>query len=87
MIRLARLYLAIALLRTSRLLMLAGGRIVEADQRTIHATIHAKPATIHAKNLGSKKTQVRPVERILVGSIVGLALCTLWVWFSERAGR
>ncbi|WP_459088836.1 hypothetical protein [Mesorhizobium sp. A556] len=30
---------------------------------------------------------LRPVERMLLGSIVGLAICTLWIWTSARAGR
>ena len=32
-------------------------------------------------------TSYRPVGRMLLGSIVGLAICTLWIWISARAGR
>ena len=33
------------------------------------------------------KGPLRPVERMLLGSIVGLAICTVWIWISARAGR
>lgn len=28
---------------------------------------------------------LRPAEQMLLGSIVGLAICALWIWFSARA--
>ena len=40
---------------------------------------------VRAEN--TNPTRYRPVERMLVGSIVGLGICTLWIWLSERAGR
>ncbi|MHA6687023.1 hypothetical protein [Mesorhizobium sp. A556] len=36
---------------------------------------------------GPFATRYRPVERMLLGSIIGLAICTLWIWISARAGR
>ena len=36
---------------------------------------------------GSGDNPLRPVELMLLGSIVGLAICTLWIWISARAGR
>jgi hypothetical protein len=47
----------------------------------------AGPAATRGTNLGFEKTQVRPVEQMLIGSIIGLAICTLWIWLSVRAGR
>lgn len=32
-------------------------------------------------------TSYRPVERMLLGSIVSLGICALWIWISARAGR
>jgi hypothetical protein len=29
---------------------------------------------------------MRPVEQMLLGSIVGLSICALWVWFITRSG-
>lgn len=33
------------------------------------------------------RAPLRPAEQILLGSIVGLAICALWIWFAGRAGR
>lgn len=30
---------------------------------------------------------LRPAEQILLGSIVGLAICAVWIWISVRVGR
>ena len=30
---------------------------------------------------------MRPVEQMLLGSIIGLSICALWIWFSARAVR
>jgi hypothetical protein len=30
---------------------------------------------------------MRPAERMLLGSIVGFAICVMWIWISARAGR
>ena len=30
---------------------------------------------------------IRPAELMLLGSIVGLSICLLWIWISARAGR
>ncbi|MHA6645622.1 hypothetical protein [Mesorhizobium sp. A623] len=35
----------------------------------------------------SEKPPLRAVDRMLLGSIVGLGICTLWIWISARAGR
>jgi hypothetical protein len=35
----------------------------------------------------SDRHPLRPVDRMLLGSIVGVAICTLWIWISARAGR
>ncbi|KQZ19332.1 hypothetical protein ASD50_07550 [Mesorhizobium sp. Root552] len=29
---------------------------------------------------------MRPIEQMLLGSIVSLSICALWVWFSMRSG-
>lgn len=42
---------------------------------------------LRADNLGFPTTQVRPVDLMLLGSIVSLGICTLWIWISARAGR
>ncbi|KQZ86945.1 hypothetical protein ASD64_05630 [Mesorhizobium sp. Root157] len=34
-----------------------------------------------------ERQPLRPVEQMLLGSIVGLAICFLWIWISARAGR
>jgi hypothetical protein len=36
---------------------------------------------------GPTATRYSPVEQVLLGSIVSLAICALWIWFSARAGR
>ncbi|MHA6641324.1 hypothetical protein [Mesorhizobium sp. A623] len=33
------------------------------------------------------RPSMRPVDRMLLGSIVSLGICTLWIWISARAGR
>lgn len=30
---------------------------------------------------------VRPAERMLLGSLVGITICVFWIWISARAGR
>lgn len=30
---------------------------------------------------------LRPVERMLLGSLVGVFIAGLWIWISARAGR
>ncbi|RUM95594.1 hypothetical protein EET67_22455 [Pseudaminobacter arsenicus] len=30
---------------------------------------------------------LRPAERMLLGSLVGLTICVLWIWISMGAGR
>ncbi|KQZ87360.1 hypothetical protein ASD64_19995 [Mesorhizobium sp. Root157] len=85
--RLIRLYIAIAMLLTSRLLTIAGGRIVEAEATTWVAEkpkLLAGPLPTHEN--GSQSDPLRPVEQMLLGSIVGLAICFLWIWISARAG-
>lgn len=32
-------------------------------------------------------TSYRPIDRMLLGSIISLGICTLWIWISARAGR
>ncbi|MGB3897006.1 MAG: hypothetical protein WA973_00450 [Mesorhizobium sp.] len=78
--RLIRLYLAIALLRTSRLLMEAGGRIVEAE--ALARGPLPKPVEPEQQPAGCSFA-----AQVLLGSIVGLAIAFLWVWISARAGR
>ncbi len=34
-----------------------------------------------------RRLPMRPAEHILLGSIVGLAICAVWIWISARAGR
>lgn len=33
------------------------------------------------------KQPLRPVERMLLGSLVGVFIAGLWIWISARAGR
>lgn len=35
----------------------------------------------------ASRPSLRPVERMLLGSLVGLSICLLWIWISARAGR
>lgn len=87
LIRLACLYLAIAMLRTSRLLMLAGGRIVETHTSN---RVRAKPGATWVANkpnsfsgpMGSGKTQFRRIDRMLLGSIISLGICAAWIWIT-----
>lgn len=30
---------------------------------------------------------LRPAERMLLGSLVGLTICVFWIWTTWRAGR
>jgi hypothetical protein len=30
---------------------------------------------------------MRPVEQMLLGSIVGMSICALWIWITVRIGR
>lgn len=78
--RLIRLYLAIALLRTSRLLMEAGGRIVEAEAL-------ARGPLPEPTEPGQRPAGCSFAGRMLLGSIVGLAICAIWIWIVARAGR
>jgi len=32
-----------------------------------------------------RRLPLRPSERMLLGSIVGLAICAAWIWISTRA--
>jgi hypothetical protein len=48
---------------------------------------HAEGLLAHGNKPGSAVTRYRPVEQMLIGSIIGLAICTLWIWVSGRAGR
>jgi hypothetical protein len=34
-----------------------------------------------------EKPPLRPVERMLLGSLVGVFIAGLWIWISARAGR
>lgn len=34
-----------------------------------------------------RRAVYRPAELMLVGSIVGLSICLLWIWITARAGR
>jgi hypothetical protein len=36
---------------------------------------------------GPTATSYRPVERMLLGSLVGVFIAGLWLWISARAGR
>jgi len=36
---------------------------------------------------GPAATRYRPVDRMLLGSLVGVFIAGLWIWFSARAGR
>lgn len=38
-------------------------------------------------NAGTARPSLRPVEQMLLGSIVGLSICLLWIWISARAGQ
>lgn len=42
---------------------------------------------LRADKPGPTATRYRPVEQMLIGSIVGLGIAFLWVWISARAGR
>lgn len=33
------------------------------------------------------RISMRPAERMLLGSLVGLTICVLWIWISLRAVR
>lgn len=35
-------------------------------------------------DLGARPA-MRPIDRMLLGSIVGLGICTLWIWICTRA--
>ena len=74
-----RLYLAIALLRTSRLLMEAGGRIVEAEALA--------QGPLPEPTEPEQPAGCSFAAQVLLGSIVGLAICTIWIWIVARAGR
>ena len=74
------LYLAVALLRTARLLMEAGGRIVEAE--ALARGPIPEPAEPDQQPAGCSFA-----AQVLLGSIVGLAICAIWIWFVARAGR
>ncbi|MHA6645058.1 hypothetical protein [Mesorhizobium sp. A623] len=47
----------------------------------LHHRVAEKPAD------GSRPDPYRPIERILLGSIVSLGICPLWIWISARAGQ
>ncbi len=34
-----------------------------------------------------RRAVYRPAELMLLGSLVGLSICLLWIWISARAGR
>lgn len=34
-----------------------------------------------------RRAVYRPAELMLIGSLVGLSICLLWIWISARAGR
>ncbi|MET3661808.1 hypothetical protein [Aquamicrobium ahrensii] len=34
-----------------------------------------------------RRAGFRPAELMLLGSLVGLSICLLWIWISARAGR
>jgi hypothetical protein len=36
---------------------------------------------------GPTATRYRPVERMLIGSLIGVFIAGLWIWISARAGR
>lgn len=33
------------------------------------------------------RIKLRPAERMLLGSLVGLTICVFWIWTTWRAGR
>lgn len=78
--RVMRLYLAIALLHTSRLLMEAGGRIVEAEAL-------ARGPLPEPTEPDQQPAGCSFAAQVLLGSIVGLAICAIWIWIVARAGR
>ncbi len=34
-----------------------------------------------------RRAGFRPAELMLLGSLIGLSVCLLWIWISVRAGR
>jgi hypothetical protein len=42
---------------------------------------------LRAEKPGLTVTRYRPVDLMLLGSIAGLAICTVWIWIVARAGR
>lgn len=92
MIRLARLTLALALLKVGYAALDVADRlrhrVAEKPGETWVAgkPMLAGPQRTHEKP-GPNATRIRPIEQMLLGSIVALAICALWIWLSLRAGR
>jgi hypothetical protein len=63
-----------------RMLMEAGGRIVEAE--ALARGPLPKPTEPDQQPAGCSFA-----AQVLLGSIVGLAICTIWIWIVARAGR
>lgn len=42
---------------------------------------------LRADKPGPVATRYRPVERVLLGSLIGVFIAGLWTWISARAGR
>jgi hypothetical protein len=41
----------------------------------------------HTPKVYASYTYLRPIERMLLGSLVGVFIAGLWIWISARAGR
>lgn len=44
-------------------------------------------ALVAGPELRRARVPLRPAERMLLGSLVGLTICALWFWITWRAGR
>ncbi len=64
------------LLRLSIAILILRGAGIVAD-------VVAGPASAD----GPQRSPLRPAERMLLGSTVGLTICAVWIWISARAGR
>lgn len=59
--------------------------VIIAISKIIHLLIDLMGYIMPAER--SRRAVYRPAELMLLGSLVGLSICLLWIWISARAGR